>query len=531
MKRYAHSGYTFAPSAHHVDLSGMTPAITAIGQILAILDLTTDTTVYKVGSSAFNGSLASGVLTFTASNAGMASGDDLLVVYDDGQDDQPVAVSLKQAGADLSSSNPIFAQLTNSSLTISGTLAATQSGAWNITNITGAISLPTGAATAANQAAGNTTLGSILTTLQGQRAETLWTDDTGAFFVRVDSVGTITWTTLSGTASSAPGSGARPAEGTSVLLSRSPFQATAAGTGYSIGDYLDHFVTTDPGSGAVIANFWINTSTNAKLASAPPAGNVTPVAGTPTGGALDATLTGGTQRAIARGGAKGTTPAADVTSTASGANHQAVDVVIYDTAGNPITSFGGTVTGTYNTTPPTLTNGQTAPLQTDANGQLKVAGSFSATVQGKTTSVAVTLTVTASSAYASGNVVGGLMTFPNVVQATPLSGIIQAISLRFKSVQTGSFDLYLFGSNPTASTFTDKTAPSLNAADFDKVIAVYSFTANKSGLGTHTIYDLDAVGRAIVLASTSLYGVLITTSTPTFASASDPSVLIATLDD
>ena len=44
----------------------------------------------------------------------------------------------------------------------------------------------------------------------------------------------------------------------------------------------------------------------------------------PTGAALDATLTGGTQKAIARGGAKGTTVAADVTSVATDANTQAL---------------------------------------------------------------------------------------------------------------------------------------------------------------------------------------------------------------
>lgn len=39
------------------------------------------------------------------------------------------------------------------SVTVSGTVAATQSGTWNITNISGTISLPTGAATAAKQPA------------------------------------------------------------------------------------------------------------------------------------------------------------------------------------------------------------------------------------------------------------------------------------------------------------------------------------------------------------------------------------------
>lgn len=45
--------------------------------------------------------------------------------------------------------------------------------------------------------------------------------------------------------------------------------------------------------------------------------------------ALDSTLTGGAAKTIARGGAKGITTAADVTSTAQGSDHQALDVQIY----------------------------------------------------------------------------------------------------------------------------------------------------------------------------------------------------------
>lgn len=49
------------------------------------------------------------------------------------------------------------------SVSVSGTVAATQSGTWNITDITGTVSLPTGAATAANQTTANTSLSSIAT--------------------------------------------------------------------------------------------------------------------------------------------------------------------------------------------------------------------------------------------------------------------------------------------------------------------------------------------------------------------------------
>jgi len=71
----------------------------------------------------------------------------------------------------------------------------------------------------------------------------------------------------------------------------------------------------------------------------PVSGTVTANIGTSGSLALDATLTDGTQKAIVRGGAKGATVAADVTSTAEGADHQALDVQIYHggTAINPTT--------------------------------------------------------------------------------------------------------------------------------------------------------------------------------------------------
>jgi len=44
---------------------------------------------------------------------------------------------------------------------VSGTVAATQSGTWDVTNVSGVVSLPTGASTAANQTTGNSSLSSI----------------------------------------------------------------------------------------------------------------------------------------------------------------------------------------------------------------------------------------------------------------------------------------------------------------------------------------------------------------------------------
>lgn len=55
------------------------------------------------------------------------------------------------AAVDASATDPLPVVLT--STTITGTVAATQSGTWNVTNISGTVSLPTGAATAAKQPA------------------------------------------------------------------------------------------------------------------------------------------------------------------------------------------------------------------------------------------------------------------------------------------------------------------------------------------------------------------------------------------
>lgn len=53
-----------------------------------------------------------------------------------------------------------------SSLTVDGTVNAAQSGTWNVTNVSGTVSLPTGAATSAKQDTGNTALAAIQTAVE-----------------------------------------------------------------------------------------------------------------------------------------------------------------------------------------------------------------------------------------------------------------------------------------------------------------------------------------------------------------------------
>ena len=154
-------------------------------------------------------------------------------------------------------------------------------------------------------------------------------------------------------------------------------------------------------------------------------------------------------------------------------------------------------------------------------------------VTGRTGQPTATPTVTASSAYTAGNLVGGLMTFTNCFATGLTSGVLQSIVIRARSVQSATFKLYIFSQQPTNTTWTDKTAPNINVLDLPFLIDIFLFAAPDSGLGTMTIYTQDGLGKSIANTANgqNLWGLLVTTGTPTFASASDISVTLGLLQD
>ena len=129
--------------------------------------------------------------------------------------------------------------------------------------------------------------------------------------------------------------------------------------------------------------------------------------------------------------------------------------------------------------------------------------------------------VTAGLAYAAGNVVGGLLQFPCGVANTM---VFQEVIVNFKSVQPAGISLILFSGLPINSTFTDKTAPSINALDTGLCLGYVPISTVSSALGVHTNMTTTFIGamlKAIPAASNSLYGLLITTGTPTYTTTSD----------
>lgn len=130
-----------------------------------------------------------------------------------------------------------------------------------------------------------------LVATQVEITATLWTDDSGAFYVRRDTVnetaGTVvvSWYTPTGAAAT-PGAGLRPtAEGKDYEITATTYAATASGTGYSNGDTIIHalMMATGPTAPTTVTSVWLNVTTNAVLSVAPSLANLASTTTLPAG--------------------------------------------------------------------------------------------------------------------------------------------------------------------------------------------------------------------------------------------------------
>ena len=153
------------------------------------------------------------------------------------------------------------------------------------------------------------------------------------------------------------------------------------------------------------------------------------------------------------------------------------------------------------------------------------------------TATGTALFVTAASAYAAKNVVGGtaaaggagLLSFGNVCKASQTIQI-NSVQVTDKSDNAVGYDLQLFSSNPTASTITDKVNMVVASADLPKLLPTISLDTSdhfsfSTTNGQSSLTSLDSGGFVSTTGGT-LYGALITRGSPTYSSTSDISVKI-----
>ena len=172
------------------------------------------------------------------------------------------------------------------------------------------------------------------------------------------------------------------------------------------------------------------------------------------------------------------------------------------------------------------TDGDYTPMIFDAQGRQWVRP---APVQ---TRISVTPTIS-TTAYTSGDVVGGLMTFSNAARISGGSGIIQSILVLDRTQsQRAAMDLLFFDRSVTVA--SDNSPVAMSDADMAYclgAITIGPYNTSWPGTPLNSISTLLNVGLPFVLNGTDLYAVAVVRATPTYSSTSDLTFTLCILQD
>jgi hypothetical protein len=181
-------------------------------------------------------------------------------------------------------------------------------------------------------------------------------------------------------------------------------------------------------------------------------------------------------------------------------------------------------------TAPTPSAGQQVAAQSDATGRLYVNAPLTSPV---VTNVAPTVTV---ATYAARQSLGGLLTFSGALPT--LKGAVEEVELLVANgdspVIAGT--LYLFDTAPGSSTFADRTAVVIAAADTPKLVAVLSIAtaADPSGAavpayGSSSGATSNTARKLVNAGNSSLWGVFVMNSATAIAGTSDVTFRLKTI--
>lgn len=145
----------------------------------------------------------------------------------------------------------------------------------------------------------------------------------------------------------------------------------------------------------------------------------------------------------------------------------------------------------------------------------------------------VTPTISSGAAYASGDVVGGQMTFTNAARVSGGSGVIQSITVLDRSqAQRASIDLVFFDRSVTIA--ADNAAFATSDADMANCLGVVSigpYNTAWPGTPLNSVSTLVNVGLPFVLNGTDLFCAAVVRATPTYTSTGDLTFSLVILQD
>lgn len=143
-----------------------------------------------------------------------------------------------------------------------------------------------------------------------------------------------------------------------------------------------------------------------------------------------------------------------------------------------------------------------------------------------------------TSAYATGDLIGGKLTFTNALRKATGTGYLVSVMVSDKSAQASDLDLVLFSEDPTGTTFTDQAAFDPADTDLSKIVAVinlgsaarFAYADNGTKYVGSLAIPLEGKTSAGAFQGT-IYGALVSRGTPTFAGAADLTVKLGISQD
>jgi hypothetical protein len=120
--------------------------------------------------------------------------------------------------------------------------------------------------------------------------------------------------------------------------------------------------------------------------------------------------------------------------------------------------------------------------------------------------------VVQAAAYATGNLAGGKLTITDARPVGVQALILRSAVLRSKVATSIAWDLFFFKADPAATTFTERAAIALAAADFDKIAGHITFAATDLKLAaasTNGAWVRQDLGLWMKPETSSLYAALV----------------------
>lgn len=282
----------------------------------------------------------------------------------------------------------------------------------------------------------------------------------------------------------------------SIVWNNLDFTATAAATGYAIGDHISKFVVSDASSGSVSATFWVNMTQGTHLASAPASADITAAS---SGGGTASSVTVTNTPSVTISG----TPSVSVTGTPnvaiSGTPTVNVgtmpEVTVKGDAASPVPV---TVSGT-----PAVTVSGTATVA-EAHPRAITAVDYVASVAGTGFSVGDYLTHVVVTDQAAGTVLNTY--WVNATLGTVLGSAPASASIAPRSASSGSSSTVTVN-NPTSSPVpvAVTTMPAISVASQGYAWSEAQYTTTVDGTGfaagdtlSHVVVTDPATGTLIV---------------------------------